>query len=242
MKLFDKRLYARKLVKIKHTDIYDFARDYIIAVPTTVNRRGLSYAEIGCEFIINFLGEFNECQQTGIQKDSIVSKLTLNDYFDTSMRLKREKKVFNKKTGMLKKSLAVALFALVSFTSCEPYYCEGYDDCRPRYSANYDTTDAFYADKLLGTWQCEYPFIIGNTEFKQIKFFPNGKCDITMAEVYNVDWYTETYSYTYYGNTIRFSRNGSTISFMIKDYICPQLFLRDSFGTYVMRLVKAYGC
>ena len=137
----------------------------------------------------------------------------------------------------------VLLFILIScLISCEPYCydCGEYHEAK-RYE-NHNTTDIFYAEKLLGTWQCEYPFIVGNIEFKQIKFLTNGKCDITMAKMYDVDWYTETYDYTYYGNTIKFTKNGNTISFSIRDYICPQLFLRDSFGTYVMKFVKAYGC
>ena len=67
--------------------------------------------------------------------------------------------------------------------------------------------DVFYADKLLGTWQCYYPMIIGGVEFKEIKFLSNGKADITMAKQRDTDWYTETYDYAYYGNTLRLSIN-----------------------------------
>ena len=102
--------------------------------------------------------------------------------------------------------------------------------------------DVFYADKLLGTWQCYYPMIIGGVEFKEIKFMSNGKADITMAKQRDTDWYTETYDYAYYGNTLRFSRKGNNISLHIDGYLFPELYLRDSFGSYTMAKRKADGC
>ena len=102
--------------------------------------------------------------------------------------------------------------------------------------------DVFYAEKLLGTWQCYYPMIIGGMEFKQIKFMSNGKADITMAKQRDTEWYTETYDYAYYGSTLRFSRNGSNITLHIDGYLFPELYLRDSFGRYTMAKRKADGC
>lgn len=102
--------------------------------------------------------------------------------------------------------------------------------------------DVFYADKLLGTWQCYYPMIIGGVEFKEIKFMSNGKADITMAKQRDTDWYTETYDYAYYGSTLRFSRNGSNISLHIDGYLFPELYLRDSFGRYTMAKRRSDGC
>ena len=102
--------------------------------------------------------------------------------------------------------------------------------------------DVFYADKLLGTWQCYYPMIIGGVEFKEIKFLSNGKADIVMAKLHNVDWYTLTYDYTYYGSTLRFSRSGSTISLHIEGYLFPELYLKDSFGSYTIAKRKSAGC
>ena len=104
------------------------------------------------------------------------------------------------------------------------------------------TGDVFYADVLLGTWQCYYPMIIGGVEFKQIKFISGGKADITMARQYDTEWNTETYNYAYYGNTLRFSRSGSNISLTIEGYLFPELYLRDSFGHYTMAKRKAAGC
>ena len=94
--------------------------------------------------------------------------------------------------------------------SCEcPYLEEDRIDSRSYICSN---GDVFYAEKLLGTWQCYYPMIIGGMEFKQIKFMSNGKADITMAKQRDTEWYTETYDYAYYGNTLRFSRKGNNIS------------------------------
>ncbi len=92
----------------------------------------------------------------------------------------------------------------------------------------------FYADVLLGTWQCYYPMVIGGVEFKQIMFMSDGRADITMAKPNDTEWYTDTYKYAYYGNTLRFSRNESNISLTIEGYLFPELYLRDSFGHYTL--------
>ena len=94
--------------------------------------------------------------------------------------------------------------------------------------------DVFYADVLLGTWQCYYPMVIGGVEFKQIMFMSDGRADITMAKQNDTEWYTETYNYAYYGNTLRFSKSGSNISLTIEGYLFPELYLRDSFGHYTL--------
>lgn len=71
----------------------------------------------------------------------------------------------------------IALVTLI-WVSCEcPYQDELY-----RAQQRKTTGDVFYADVLLGTWQCYYPMIIGGMEFKQIKFMSGGKADITMAK------------------------------------------------------------
>ena len=125
-------------------------------------------------------------------------------------------------------------------SACE---CPYLDDNRiePRSYTN-SKGDVFYADKLLGTWQCYYPMIIGGVEFKQIKFLSNGKADITMAKQHDVDWYTVTYDYTYYGNTLRFSKTGSNISLFIDGYLFPELYLKDSYGRYTIAKRKSDGC
>jgi hypothetical protein len=58
------------------------------------------------------------------------------------------------------------------------------------------------------------------------------------------DWYTETWRYNYYGSTIKFARIGvnGSYSFKIDGYIYPELYLRDSFGSYTFRKIKPYSC
>ena len=134
--------------------------------------------------------------------------------------------------------LLIALVALIC-ASCECPYQDELDRAHQRKSS---TGDVFYADVLLGTWQCYYPMIISGVEFKQIKFMSDGKADITMAQQHDTEWYTETYNYSYYGNTLRFSRSGSNISLTIEGYLFPELYLRDSFGHYTMAKRRADGC
>lgn len=126
--------------------------------------------------------------------------------------------------------------------SCECPYLEKEDYGYQQNTRRSVNGDVFYAEKLLGTWQCYYPMIIGGMEFKQIKFMSNGKADITMAKQRDTEWYTETYDYAYYGSTLRFSRNGSNISLHIDGYLFPELYLRDSFGSYTMAKRKSDGC
>ena len=134
--------------------------------------------------------------------------------------------------------LLIAIAALIC-GSCECPYQDELDRAHQRKSS---TGDVFYADVLLGTWQCYYPMIIGGMEFKQIKFMSGGKADITMAKQYDTEWYTETYNYAYYGNTLRFSKSGSNISFQIEGFLFPELYLRDSLGRYTMAKRSADGC
>lgn len=150
--------------------------------------------------------------------------------------------------------LLLFITLVVSLTSCEYldeyYYCPychryyhtdycGY--CGSYLSYGYKN-DFFCADKLLGTWQADYGCIVNGYEIKEIKFFDNNTCDMVLAEVNSVDWYSYTFTYSYYGNNIKFTRKGSTIIFHIKGYIFPELYLEDSFGRYTWRKVRAYGC
>ena len=96
------------------------------------------------------------------------------------------------------KAILLCLSTLLMVASCECPYQDELERAHKRKT----TGDVFYADKLLGTWQCYYPMIIGGVEFKQVKFLSNGKADITMAKQHDTEWYTETYDYSYYGNII----------------------------------------
>ena len=126
--------------------------------------------------------------------------------------------------------LFIALVALIC-VSCE---CPYQDELDRAQHLKTSTGDVFYADMLLGTWQCSYNMTIASMEFKQIKFMTNGKADITMAEEHQTDWYTITYDYAYYGNTLRFSKDRSNISLTIKGFLFPELYLYDSFGSYTI--------
>ena len=141
--------------------------------------------------------------------------------------------------AMMNYKRLLGIMAAVMLISCECPYLEekenqGYQP--------HTKSDAFYSEKLLGTWQCYYPMIIGGVEFKEIKFLSNGKADITMAKQRDTEWYTETYDYTYYGSTLRFSKNGSNISLHIDGYLFPELYLSDSFGSYTIAKRKSDGC
>ncbi len=127
--------------------------------------------------------------------------------------------------------ISLVVLGVLSCTSCE---CPYQDELERAHHRQTSTGDVFYADKLLGTWQCYYPMIIGGMEFKQIKFMSGGKADITMARQYDTEWFTETYNYAYSGNTLRFSRSGSNFSLTIEGYLFPELYLRDSFGCYTI--------
>lgn len=121
----------------------------------------------------------------------------------------------------------LCVVASLLLLSCECPFKEE----REKYTAQ---SDSFYADVLIGTWQCYYPMIIGGVEYKQIVFMSNGKADITMAQQRDTDWYTETYSYAYYGSTLRFSKGMNNISLHIDSFLFPELYLSDSFGRYTM--------
>jgi len=146
------------------------------------------------------------------------------------------------------KKIIFLLLAVISFASCECPYAD-WDDNGFRENGGKQAKltyngDYFCADKLLGTWQMDYGCTVGNVELKQIKFFDGWYCDITMAQMRNTDWFTETWTYTYYGNTIKFARNDgrTAFSFTLRGYTFPELYLQDSFGRYTWRKVRANGC
>ena len=155
------------------------------------------------------------------------------------------------------KKVILLLIAIISLCSCECPYEEFNEDRYERYgynSSRNEKYDGFYADMLLGTWQCYYPMIINGIgellgeqpnlryEMKDIKFINHSKCDISLQPVGSVDRRVYTFSYLYDGSTLRFTRNHRTIIFTVTGYLCPELYLRDSFGKYTMAKRKAYGC
>ena len=134
---------------------------------------------------------------------------------------------------MVKMNIRLLLWlisALLLMSSCECPLSD--EEKRGRNTASQG--DQFYADMLIGTWQCDYQMVIAGYEFKQIVFLSNGKADITMAKENDTDWLTETYDYAYYGSTLRFSKGRNNISLNIEGYLFPELYVRDSFGRYTL--------
>lgn len=145
------------------------------------------------------------------------------------------------------KKAILMLITIVTLTLCDCCYCpvcgEWSNDCTcNRNYVNYKGGDYFCAKTLLGTWQCDYPTIVGNMEIKQINFIDDWNCDITYAIGREPDWYTHTYRYSYSNKCLRFSRNGSTFSFIFNGYLFPELYLKDSRYNYTWRKVRSYGC
>jgi len=84
--------------------------------------------------------------------------------------------------------------------------------------------------------------IIGGVEFKEMRIFSDGNADIIMEKVGGSDYYTETFSWRYDGKFITFTRGNTTYQFQITGYLCPELYLRDSFGTYTLAQRLAEEC
>ena len=141
------------------------------------------------------------------------------------------------------KKIILFISILISFISCDNPYDECYYDER-YYLTSYSRTgkDVFYADILLGCWQCDYNMIVGTNELKTINFKTSNKCDITMNQIRDIDRNTYTFNYLYDGKYIKFTRNGMTFSFRISGFLYPELYLQDSFGKYTIRKISAYGC
>lgn len=119
------------------------------------------------------------------------------------------------------------LLLLVVLASCECPFAE-------LESSPYQQTgnDHLTADMLNGHWQCYYPMYVGTVEFKSIKIYSDGMADIIMEDKGDTDYYTVTFNYTYTGKYITFSKGRTIYQFQITGFIYPELYLRDSFGTY----------
>lgn len=146
---------------------------------------------------------------------------------------------------ILKKYIILVLVALCAI-SCEPYcpQCGYYGHCgcsNYNYQVNYGG-DNFYAEKLLGTWQCSHNTVVGDINIKEIEFINQYKCDIIYSVSNQTTYRTKTYSYTYVNNYIKFSDGFDTFMFHIEGYLFPELYLRDSFNKYTWRKVKSHGC
>jgi len=134
------------------------------------------------------------------------------------------------------KKLFILLTALIVM-GCECPYLE--EQTRPYFKKSGSTLTA---EKLPGLWQCYYPMIIGGVEFKEVRMYSNGKADIIMEKLGGSPYYAETFSYSFDGRWLRFTKTGVSYAFQITDYISPELFLRDSNGTYTMAFRRTEEC
>ena len=119
------------------------------------------------------------------------------------------------------------LLLLVVLASCECPFAE------PE-TGHYlqKSNDHLTADMLTGNWLCYYPMYVGTVEFKSIKIYTDGMADIIMENRGDTDYYTVTFNYTFTGKYITFSKGRTIYQFQITGFIYPELYLRDSFGTY----------
>ena len=120
---------------------------------------------------------------------------------------------------------------------CECPYLEEQDS--PYYKTN---GSHFTADKLPGLWQCYYPMIVGNVEFKEVHMFSNGKADIIMENLGGSAYYAETFKWRYDGNYLTFTQGNITYQFQVTGYLAPELYLRDSRGKYTWAYRRTEEC
>ena len=120
---------------------------------------------------------------------------------------------------------------------CECPYLEEQDS--PYYKTN---VDHFTTDKLPGLWQCYYPMIVGNVEFKEVRMFSNGKADIIMENLGGSAYYAETFKWRYDGNYLTFTQGNITNQFQVTGYLAPELYLRDSRGKYTWAYRRTEEC
>ena len=133
------------------------------------------------------------------------------------------------------KKIMKLLFAILALLmmGCECPYLE--ERTKNDYEYYHQTgQDRLYADKLPGLWQCYYPMIIGGVEFKEMRIFSNGNADIIMEDVGGTEYYSKTFRWRYDGRYITFTKSNTTYQFQITGYLFPELYIRDSFGTYTL--------
>ena len=117
-------------------------------------------------------------------------------------------------------------------------------DCTYDWNSPYyrNKEDHLTADKLAGLWQCYYPMIVGNVEFKEVRMFSSGKADIIMENKGGSAYYAETFKWRFDGNYLTFTKGNTTYQFQITGYLWPELYLRDSRGKYTWALRRTEDC
>ena len=134
------------------------------------------------------------------------------------------------------KQLLTLLLALM-IVGCECHYLE-----EQRNSYRSGNGDHLTADKLPGLWQCYYPMIVGNVEFKEVRMFSNGKADIIMEARGGSAYFAETFKWRYDGRYLSFTQGNTTYQFQITGYLWPELYLRDSRGKYTWACRRTEDC
>ena len=134
--------------------------------------------------------------------------------------------------------LLFILFSLIC-ASCECPYQDDLDRAQLRNSSR---GNALTVDLLPGLWQCYYPMIVGNVEFKEVRMFSNGKSDIIMEKVGGSAYYAETFKWCYDGNYLTFTKGNTTFQFQITGFLSPELYLRDSRGKYIWAYRRTESC
>ena len=110
----------------------------------------------------------------------------------------------------------------------------------PYYQKN--RQDHLTADELTGLWQCYYPMIMGNVEFKEVRMFSNGKADIIMENKGGSAYYAETFKWRFDGNYLSFTQGNTTYQFQVTGYLWPEIYLRDSRGKYTWAYRRSEDC
>lgn len=127
--------------------------------------------------------------------------------------------------------------ALLLLTACECPYLEEQNSPYYKNKGNHLT-----ADLLPGLWQCYYPMIVGNVEFKEVRMFSNGKADIIMEKLGGSAYYAETFKWRFDGNYLSFTQGNTTYQFQIIGWLSPELYLRDSRGKYTWAYRRSEDC
>ena len=139
------------------------------------------------------------------------------------------------------KKILPLLLALV-LVGCDCPYLDGkYGESDHAYYVR-TGYDRLTADLLPGLWQCYYPMIVGNVEFKEVRMFSNGKADIIMENKGGSAYYAETFKWRYDGNYLSFTQGNTTYQFQVTGYLWPEIYLRDSRGKYTWAWRRSEEC
>jgi hypothetical protein len=132
----------------------------------------------------------------------------------------------------MKKVFLMVIVSLLAFVSCECPF-EEWRETQYSYEdggINYDG-DVLRANMIYGTWGTIGCNPVGY-EFKQIRFYRDGECDVVLSFPGSNDWRTETWTYYFVRNTFTLDRGDSytVFRFTVRKFIYPELYVQDSFS------------